>query len=153
MLALAIWLWVSRRIFAIAVILLSTIVAWFAAEITAEYTLALIQKMLDEIAAPGKNFPIPTINFTLAVCGVLGGLAGSATLTFALSLVCKEFGAFENWARIVMPGTALRCHRVLQSFCGLAVANPYLSSISPACAVSAGTRVFMIRRARVECPC
>ena len=46
-LALAIWLWVSRRIFAIAVILLSTIVAWFAAEITAEYTLALIQKMLD----------------------------------------------------------------------------------------------------------
>ncbi len=96
MLALAIWLWVSRRIFAIAVILLSTIVAWFAAEITAEYTLALIQKMLDEIAAPGKNFPIPTINFTLAVCGVLGGLAGSATLTFALSLVCKEFGAVEN---------------------------------------------------------
>jgi len=60
---------------------------------------------LDEIAAPGKIFP--TINFTLAVCGVLGGLVGSATLTFALSLVCKEFGRFENWARIVMPGTAL----------------------------------------------
>jgi hypothetical protein len=61
--------------------------------------------MLDEIAAPGTIFP--TINFTFAVCGVLGGLVGSATLTFALSLVCKEFGAFENWARIVMPGTAL----------------------------------------------
>jgi hypothetical protein len=50
---------------------------------------------------------VPTINFTLAVCGVLGGLVGSTTLTFALSLVCKEFGTFENWARIVMPGTAL----------------------------------------------
>ena len=61
--------------------------------------------MLEEIAAPGKI--VPTINFTLAVCGVLGGLVGSTTLTFALSLVCKEFGAFENWARIVMPGTAL----------------------------------------------
>ena len=55
--------------------------------------------------AEGKIFP--TINFTLAVCGVLGGLVGSATLTFALSLVCKEFGRFENWARVVMPGTVL----------------------------------------------
>ena len=49
----------------------------------------------------------PTINFMLAVSGVLGGLVGSTTLTFGLSLVCKEFGAFENWARVVMPGTAL----------------------------------------------
>jgi hypothetical protein len=104
-LALAIWLWVSRGIFAIAAILLSTVLAWLAAEITSEYAFASIQKMLDEIAAPGKIFP--TINFTFAVCGVLGGLVGSTTLTFALSLVCKEFGAFENWARIVMPGTAL----------------------------------------------
>jgi hypothetical protein len=104
-LALAIWLWVSRRIFAIAAVLLSTVLAWLAAGITALYAFASIQKMLDEIAAPGQIFP--TINFTLAVCGVLGGLVGSTTLTFALSLVCKEFGAFENWARIVMPGTAL----------------------------------------------
>ena len=103
-LAPAIWLWVSRRIFAIAVILLSTVLAWFAAGITAQYVLASVHKMLEEIVAPGK---IPTINFTLAVCGVLGGLVGSTTLTFALSLVCKEFGAFENWARVVMPGTAL----------------------------------------------
>src|SRR5262249_49088202 len=83
-LALAIWLWVSRRIFAIAVILLSTVFAWFAAWSTALYAFASIQKMLEEIAAPGKIFP--TINFTLAVCGVLGGLVGSTTLTFALSL-------------------------------------------------------------------
>jgi hypothetical protein len=60
---------------------------------------------LKEIAAPGKIFP--PINFMLAVCGVLGGLVGSTILTFGLSLVCKEFGAFENWARILMPGTAL----------------------------------------------
>jgi hypothetical protein len=86
--------------------LVSTVLAWFAADFTAQYAFASIQKMLDEIAAPGKIFPT-TINFTFAVCGVLGGLVGSTTLTFALSLVCKEFGAFENWARIVMPGTAL----------------------------------------------
>jgi hypothetical protein len=104
-LALAIWLWVSRRIFAIAAILLSTVLAWLAAEITAESAFASILKMLDEIAA-AKIFPT-TINFMFAVCGVLGGLVGSTILTFALSLVCKEFGAFENWARIVMPGTAL----------------------------------------------
>jgi hypothetical protein len=105
-LALAIWLWVSRRIFAIGFILLSTVLAWFAADFTAQYAFASIGKMLDEIAAPGKIFPT-TINFTLAVCGVLGGLVGSTTLTFGLALVCREFGAFENWARIVMPGTAL----------------------------------------------
>src|SRR5262249_39826782 len=105
-LALGIRLWVSRRIFAIAAILLSTVLAWFAAWITAEYAFFSIQKMLDEIAAaPGKV--VPTINFVFAVCGVLGGLVGSTTLTFAFSLVCKEFGAFENWARVVMPGTAL----------------------------------------------
>ena|SRR5262249_17267769 len=103
--ALATWLWVSRRIFAIAAILLSTVLAWLAAGITAEYALTSILKMLQEIASPGKD--IPPINLLFAVCGVLGGLVGSATPTFALSLVCKEFGAFENWARIVMPGTAL----------------------------------------------
>src|SRR5215831_52351 len=96
-LALAIWLWVSRSIFAIAVILLSTVLAWFAAEITAQHAFEAIQQMLQEIAAPGKPLEI---NFMLAVCGVLGGLVGSTILTFGLSLVCKEFGAFENWARI-----------------------------------------------------
>src|SRR5262249_13444942 len=63
-LALGIWLWVSRRIFAIAAILLSTVLAWFAAWTTAEYTFDSIQKMLEEIAAPGKV--VPTINFVLA---------------------------------------------------------------------------------------
>lgn len=105
-LALAIWLWASRRIFVMAGILLSTVLAWLAAEQTAVYAFTSISKMLDEIATPGKILPT-TINFEAAVCGVLGGLVGSTTLTFALSLVCKEFGAFENWARIVMPGTAL----------------------------------------------
>jgi hypothetical protein len=83
---------------------LSTVIAWVAAKITAEYAFGAIQQMLEEIAAPGK---IPTINFMLAVCGVLGGLVGSTILTFGLWLVCKEFGAFENWARVVMPGTVL----------------------------------------------
>jgi hypothetical protein len=103
-LALAIWLWVSRRIFGIAAILVLTVVAWIAAAKTAEYALEYFGKMLEEIAAPGKP---RTINFLVAVCGVLGGLVGSTTLTFGLSLLCKEFGRFENWARIVMPGTAL----------------------------------------------
>jgi hypothetical protein len=36
------------------VILLSTVLAWFAAGITAQYALTSIHKMLEEIAAPGK---------------------------------------------------------------------------------------------------
>ena len=103
-LALAIWLWASQRIFGIAAILVLTVLAWIAAAKTAEYALEYFGKMLEEIAAPGKP---RTINFLVAVCGVLGGLVGSTTLTFSLSLLCKEFGRFENWARIVMPGTAL----------------------------------------------
>jgi hypothetical protein len=86
-------------------ILLATAVAWVGAKITAEHVFGSIQQMLVEIAPGGTTFP--TINFMLAVSGVLGGLVGSTTLTFGLSLVCKEFGAFENWARIVMPGTVL----------------------------------------------
>jgi hypothetical protein len=104
-LGLAIWFWVSRSALKILTVLLSTVIAWVAAKNTAEYAFGAIQQMLQEIAAPGKIFP--TINFMFAVCGVLGGLVGSTILTFSLSLVCKEFGAFENWARVVMPGTAL----------------------------------------------
>ena len=106
-LGLAIWFWVSRSALKILTVLLSTVIAWVAARITAEHAFGAIQQMLKEIAAPGNNFAFPVINFMYAVSGVLGGLVGSTTLTFALSLVCKEFGAFENWARVVMPGTAL----------------------------------------------
>jgi hypothetical protein len=104
-LGLAIWFWVSRSPLKILTLLLSTVIAWAAARFTAEYAFGAIQQMLKEIAAPGNTFP--TINFMFAVCGVLGGLVGSTILTFGLSLVCKEFGAFGNWARVVMPGTAL----------------------------------------------
>jgi hypothetical protein len=104
-LGLAIWFWVSRSAWKILTILLSTVIAWVAARITAEHAFGAIQQMLKEIAAPNNTFP--TINFMFAVCGVLGGLVGSTILTFGLSLVCKEFGAFENWARVVMPGTVL----------------------------------------------
>jgi len=103
-LGLAIWFWASRSALKILTVLLSTVIAWVAARITAEHAFEAIQQMLNEIAAPGT---FPKINFVLAVSGVLGGLVGSTILTFGLSLVCKEFGAFENWARIVMPGTAL----------------------------------------------
>ena len=75
------------------------------AKITAEHVFESIHQMLVEIAPRGTT--VPTINFMFAVSGVLGGLVGGTTLTFALSLVCNEFGAFENWARVVMPGTAL----------------------------------------------
>ena len=104
-LGLAIWFWVSRSAWKILTVLLSTVIAWVAAKFTAEYAFGAIQQMLKEIAAPGTF--LPTFNFMGAVSGVLGGLVGSTILTFGLSLVCKEFGAFENWARIVMPGTAL----------------------------------------------
>jgi hypothetical protein len=104
-LSLAIWSWVSRHPFKLGYILLATAVAWVGAKVTAEHVFGSIQQMLVEIAPGGTTFP--TINFVLAVSGVLGGLVGSTTLTFGLSLICKEFGAFENWARVVMPGTAL----------------------------------------------
>jgi hypothetical protein len=109
-LGLAIWFWVSRSTWKILTVLLSTVIAWVAANFTAQYAFVAIQQMLEEIAAPGKPSMInllPMIKFTLAVAGVVGGLVGSTILTFGFSLVCKEFGAFENWARIVMPGTAL----------------------------------------------
>jgi hypothetical protein len=105
MLSLAIWFWVSRSALKILTVLLSTVIAWVAAKNTAQHAFEAIQQMLKEIAALGKI--LPPINFVLAVGGVLGGLVGSTILTFGLSFVCKEFGAFEKWARVVMPGTVL----------------------------------------------
>jgi hypothetical protein len=102
--SLGIWLWVSRQPFKMAFILLASVVAWIAVKIAAERAYASIQQMLTEIASRERSFPRK--NFMLAASGVLGGLAGSSILTFALSLICKEFGMFENWARIVMPGMA-----------------------------------------------
>jgi hypothetical protein len=104
-LSLAIWFWVSRSALKILTVLLSTVIAWVAAKNTAQHAFEAIQQMLKEIAALGKI--LPPINFVLAVGGVLGGLVGSTILTFGLSFVCKEFGAFEKWARVVMPGTVL----------------------------------------------
>jgi len=69
-LGLAIWFWVSRSALKIIAVILSTIIAWVAAKITAEYAFGAIQHMLEEIAAPGK---LPMISFVFAVCGVLGG--------------------------------------------------------------------------------
>jgi hypothetical protein len=99
----AIWLWVSRSIFNIAVIILSTVIAWFSAEKAAEYAFRLMGQMLREMIVPDtlRYFPF------LAVCGAIGGLVGSAILTFALSLVCKEFRDFKNWARVVMVGSVM----------------------------------------------
>ena len=105
-LCFGIWFWVSRSALKILTVLLFTVIAWVAVKSTAENAFEAIQQMLVEIAAPDKK-AFPTINFMFAVCGVLGGLVGSTILTFGLSLVFKEFGALENWARVVMPGTVL----------------------------------------------
>ena len=75
-LGLATWFWVSRSALKMLTVLLFTVIAWVAAQITAEHAFGAIQQMLEEIAAPGKlpmiNVP-PMINFTLAVCGVPRG--------------------------------------------------------------------------------
>lgn len=104
-LGLTIWFWVSRNTFKILTVLLFTVCAWAAAKFTAEYVLSEIVQTLREIGGSGD--PFPTINFMFAVCGVLGGLVGSTIVTFGLLLICKEFRAFENWARVVMAGTVL----------------------------------------------
>jgi len=54
-LGLAIWFWVSRSALKILAVLLSTVIAWVAAKITAEYAFGAIQQMLEEIAAPGSD--------------------------------------------------------------------------------------------------
>ena len=85
MLGLAVWFWVSRSTWKTITVLLSTVIAWLAANFTAEHVFGSIRQMLEEIAAPGKPSMInllPMIKFTLAVAGVLGGLVGSTILTF-----------------------------------------------------------------------
>jgi hypothetical protein len=101
-LATAIWLWVSRRPFGILIVFVSTVIAWLAAEYIAERTFFFIGDMGNRIGLPNE-----TGIFLSVVPGLVGGLIGSAIITFALSRVCKEFRLRENWRRILMAGTAL----------------------------------------------
>lgn len=102
-LAAAIWLWVSPRPFGILTIFVSTVIAWLAAEYTAKYAFVFLAEMVARIGPQSERIGA----FLDAVPGLVGGLVGSAILTFALSRVCKEFRLQENWRRIVVAGTAL----------------------------------------------
>ena|SRR2546430_6826649 len=70
-LGLAIWFWVSRNLLKILIVLLSTVIAWVAAYITAEHAFEAIEQMLKEIAAPDKIFP--QINLCSPSAGCLEG--------------------------------------------------------------------------------
>ena len=51
---------------------------------------------------PGaQNLP----NYTLAVCGVVGGFVGSSLTAATLAAFVREFRAFNCWGRIVVTGT------------------------------------------------
>jgi hypothetical protein len=86
-------------------IFLSTVLAWFAAVKTGRYVDSMINQMVHEIAPADTLFV--RINYTNAVCGVLGGLVGSSIVALSFAVMCKEFRAIQNWASIVIPGTAL----------------------------------------------
>src|SRR5262245_21542335 len=105
--SLGIRLWVSRRAFKLIAMLLSTVIAWFSAVETQQHVNSLIGQMLREIAPPPPDTYFYTVNYMLAVSGVFGGFVGSAMLAFALAPLCKQFRNFDNWALIVMLGTAL----------------------------------------------
>jgi len=99
-----VYLWATRNPFELFVVLACILLAWISAFRTTELIHQTIMNALTEAAdKPGFSPPLP--HYALALCGIAGGLVGSLITAFGVSIACKKFRTFENWARTITVGT------------------------------------------------
>ena len=103
-------LWSSRRPFVLAAVMIATFVAWQAA---VEITLRIedrIERQIVSLSPPNPslgtlNLNTPVINYVWGLCGMVGGMIGSALVVFGLATVLKGFRRSNRWAPIILFGT------------------------------------------------
>lgn len=102
-------LWSSRRPFVLAVVLLASFVAWQAAVETTLRIQDAIERQIVSLtpsnASSLSSLNIPTINYVWGLCGMVGGMIGSAIVVFAIAAVLKAFRASNYWAPVILFGT------------------------------------------------
>jgi len=101
-------LWSSRSPLALFAVLLATFVAWVAA---VESTLRLQDSIEGQIvslrppAASLSGLTTPVINYVWGLCGMVGGMIGSAIVVFGVATVIKSLRTSNCWAPIILFGT------------------------------------------------
>jgi hypothetical protein len=95
----------TRNAFDAVVVLILTVVAWFFARKAAEGVFVYVQQQI--VNPPGALFKYGNMPaYSLGLCGLVGGFVGSTLVALAIASVRQEFRTFENWARVVLFGTA-----------------------------------------------
>ncbi len=105
-LALVVLAATGGRYFEAACIFIICVVAWICAFRTSAAAYGYIGQAFKFEKIPDRLFSGPDqVAFVLGVCGVLGGLVGSAILSFGLALISPAYRAFDKWGRTVTIGT------------------------------------------------
>lgn len=103
-------LWSSRRLFVLAVVLIATFVAWQAAVETTLRIEDQIERQIVSLTPPNGtlsslNLNSPGINYVWGLCGMVGGMIGSAIVVFGIAAVLKGFRKSNCWAPVIVFGT------------------------------------------------
>ena len=99
-------LWSSRSPVALVVVLVASGAAWLAAfEATVHVQSNIVDQIISQSGAPTPNFTVPVVNYLLGLCGMLGGLIGSAILVLVVSVSVGSARSVPTWTRTVLIGT------------------------------------------------
>ena len=99
-------LWSSRSPLTLVLVLLASGAAWLAAfEATVHVHGSIEDQIISQSGAPTPNFSVPVVNYLLGLCGMLGGLVGSAVLVVIISAAMSSTRAVPSWTRTVLVGT------------------------------------------------
>jgi len=99
-------LWSSRSPLTLAVVFLASCVAWLAAFESTTHVHSSIEDQIEaQSGAPPPNLIVPVVDYFKALCGMLGGLIGSAVLVLVASTVLSSIRTVPSWTRTVLVGT------------------------------------------------
>lgn len=99
-------LWSSHSLPALAVVLVASGAAWFAAFETTIHVHGTIEdQIVAQSGAPVPNFTTPVADYLYGLCGMLGGLVGGGVLVLILSTVASGVRSAPSWTRTMLVAT------------------------------------------------
>ena len=96
-------LWASRRSIDLAIVMLSSFAAWYAAVETAAGLHLSIERQVKAALPSGAS--APSLAYLDAGCGMIAGLVGSAIVVAVIWAVIPAFRTSGAWARTILFGT------------------------------------------------
>jgi hypothetical protein len=111
-LSVATFWWATKNPFKILTVLFVTVIAWLVAQEVGERAYSFIDSTIQQSTAgvspiehqSTRIFPLH-VNYSFAVSGVVAGFVGAFVTVFGVSLACKDFRNFRDWAATILVGT------------------------------------------------